>query len=388
MNPQRRKYPEIALALQLGVPHLERVAQGIREYAGTHTNWRFLQSPESHHLEPSSLKGWTGDGVIALCNRHEDLNVLAELGCPVVNISGVLENSPFPRVRNDYRQLGRLAAGFLRNRGYRRFGFYGMQKVWYSDEIEAGFREIIEAEGLPLSSLHSISSLQKIPSWQAGQEQLDQWLQSMTPPFALLGAHDPRAAMLVRACERLGLQIPLEAGVLGINDDSITCETCAPTLSSIDRNSRELGWKVAETLHRMLRGEEVEREQIIEPGQIIQRDSTRATVTEHPALRAAVTYAEAHYGETIGVEQIAQAAGRSRRWVENAFRDELQISPSHFLKRVRVQAALELLKTQPGIKLGKLASDCGFSSTRHLNAAIESIHGQPARAFRKNAAST
>ena len=372
---------EIALAIQVGVPHLERVAQGIRDYARTQPSWRFLLNPETHHLQPTALKGWRGDGVIALCNTQEDVEVLESLDCPVLNISGVLRDTPFPRVRNNYSELGRMAARFFRERGYRRLGFYGMKDVWYSEEIERGFREVIESQGLELQTHLGSSSLQQSPSWNHGQDELESWLASFTPPFSILAAHDPRAAMVVRACERNGLHLPSDAGVLGINDDTITCETCRPQLSSIDRNSRELGWTVAMTLDQMIRGETVRDEIIIPPGDLHERKSTGAIVTEHPALTAAVQFAGSHYAEPINVDQMASAAGRSRRWLEEAFRRELDRSPAEFLQRVRVDAATIRLEQEPSLNLGLLAADCGFSGTRQLNAAFLRLHGLSVRPY-------
>ncbi|MEM9281037.1 MAG: hypothetical protein AAGA96_04360, partial [Verrucomicrobiota bacterium] len=109
----RRSPLEIALAINVGITHLERVVRGIREYAAQHTNWRFLVSPETHYLSPTALEGWDGDGVIALANTPEDVRVLDSLDCPVVNLSGAAPESPFPRIRPDYDRIGRMAAWHL-----------------------------------------------------------------------------------------------------------------------------------------------------------------------------------------------------------------------------------------------------------------------------------
>ena len=72
-------------------------------------------------------------------------------------------------------------------------------------------------------------------SWNHGQEELDKWLTTVGPPFAILAAHDPRAFMVVRGCERAGLRGPNDVAVLGVNDDTSTCETSHPPLSSLLR---------------------------------------------------------------------------------------------------------------------------------------------------------
>lgn len=378
---KNRAYQEIALAVRVGIPHLERVADGIRQYAEKRARWRFLVNPEAHDLPPASLKGWDGDGVIALCNTAADQRVLRGLNCPVVNISGARKHSAFPRVRNDYREIGRRGAAYLRDRGFRRFGFYGVEGLWYSDEVEAGFAEFAEEQGIPLASLHADNPIEGIPRWNRGQEELERWLRKLQPPFAVMAAHDPRAAIVIRACEHLGLEVPRDVAVIGVNDDGVTCETCRPQLSSIDRNGFEVGWQAAVTLDRLMRGQRVSEELVIKPGQIRERESTNTLAVERPELGAALRFIDRHHQQVIGVEQVADACGKSRRWLEEAFRRELNCSPSEFLQRRRVQAATERIAADTLLPLGELARRSGFSDGRQLNSAFQRVLGQTARDY-------
>ncbi len=375
---------EVALAIRVGVPHLGRVAQGIRDYADAETNWRFLISPETHDLPPDSLSGWHGGGVIAQCNTSEEVEILDSLGCPVVNISGALRETPFPRVINDYRQIGRRSADFLRERGFRRFGFYGVAGVWYSSEIEAGFCEAVNEQELAIDTLRSASTMNSVPRWDHGQEELEKWLLSLQPPFAVMAAHDPRATMVIRACERVGLRVPDDVAVIGVNDDTVTCETSRPTLTSIRRSGREVGRLAAETLHLMMQGREVAREITVAPGRFMERESTRTLAIDHPALAAAVEFVDSHFQEAIGVDHIVTASGQSRRWLEEAFRRELDCSPAEFLKRGRVHAVQRLLQENRTIGPGELASRCGFSGTRQLHAVFEKTTGTSVKEFQRS----
>ncbi|MDF1741646.1 MAG: DNA-binding transcriptional regulator [Verrucomicrobiales bacterium] len=379
----KNRREEVALAIRVGVPHLGRVAQGIRDFADAETDWRFLISPETHDLPPRSLEGWRGSGVIAQCNTPEEVRILSALKCPVVNISGALRETPFPRVINDYREIGRRAAEFLRERGFRRFGFYGVADVWYSSEIEEGFCSAIQSQGLQVELLHSASTMEAVPRWDHGQEELEEWLLSQQPPFAVMAAHDPRATMVIRACEKVGLQVPSDVAAIGVNDDTITCETSRPTLTSIRRSGHLVGRLAAEALYRLMRGEAVEAETVIVPGRFMERESTRTLAIDHPALAAAVDFVRLHYHEAVGVEQIVAASGQSRRWLEEAFRRELSCSPAGFLKRERVKACQRAIRSKPAIGPGELAIRCGFSGTRQLNAVFERETGVSVKAFQE-----
>ncbi|MBK1879850.1 AraC family transcriptional regulator [Pelagicoccus mobilis] len=372
---------EVALAIPMGVPHLGRVVHGIREYAKMRTQWRFLISPETHDLPPRSLVGWRGCGVIALSNSEEDEQVLSSLNCPVVNISGALERSSFPRVRNDYRAIGESGAAYLWERGFRRYGFYGVEGLWYSREIESGFRGYLEKKRVSIKRLQGASSIEGKALWEEGQEQLDAWLLSQKPPFAVMAAHDPRGAMVIRSCERVGLKVPMDVAVLGVNEDSGTCETCRPALSSIERNGFEVGFRAAETLDAMIRGESVAKETILPHGNICDRESTQTLALEHPALESAVRFVEKRYRKPITVEQMAEASGKSRRWLEQAFREHLDCSPSEFLERYRVGVVVKRLEDGIGLSVGMFANEAGFSGPRQLNAAFRRSFGKSLKEY-------
>ncbi|HRQ90048.1 MAG TPA: XylR family transcriptional regulator, partial [Bacteroidia bacterium] len=317
---KRKRNDEIALAVNVGITHLARVVRGIREYAEGHTQWRFLLSPETHYLSPTALEGWKGDGVIALANTEEDFRVLASLDCPVVNLSGAWERSAFPRVRPDYEEIGRMAARHLLERGYRRFGFYGVSNVWYSSVYERGFSDELRHRGHGCSVLQVPATLSEKARWDTGQGELELWLGTLRPPFAVMAAHDPRAAMVLRACERVGLSVPGDVAVVGVNNDTVTCESCRPPLTSIERNDHEIGLVAARWLDRLIRGNaDLHSEKVVPPGRICERASTDHLAVDQPDLLAVLEFAKAHYHRPIGVAELVDACSRSRRWVEDAF---------------------------------------------------------------------
>lgn len=376
MERTKRQNREIALAIPMGVPHLARVVHGIREYAKLKTQWSFLISPETHNLPPRSLSGWSGGGVIALINTADDERVLEQLSCPVVNLSGATEQTRFPRVRNDYKAIGEAGAAYLRNRGFKRFAFYGVEGLWYSSQIEQGFCQCVERKNLSAQVLHGVSTIDGVSRWNDGQEQLDAWLLSMKPPFAVMAAHDPRGAMVIRACERTGLKVPANVAVIGVNDDAGTCETCRPTLTSIERNGFEVGFRAAEQLDALIQGEAATKETVLPHGEVFERQSTQALALEHPALAAAVRFVEERFRKPITVEQMADASGKSRRWLEEAFRESLNCSPSEFLQRHRVEIVLKQVEEGSLQSIGTLAHGAGFSGPRQLNAAFSRRFGK------------
>ncbi len=379
---KRRRPLEIALAINVGVIHLERVVRGIRDYAERHTDWRFLISPETHYLTPTALEGWNGDGVIALANTPDDMRVLDSLDCPVVNLSGAYSDSKFPRIRPDYDRIGRMAAWHLLDRGYRRFGFYGITDIWYSEGYEAGFTQELATRDLDCSVLRVAATLGEKSRWDIGQGELELWLGTIKPPFAVMAAHDPRAAMVIRACERVGLRVPEDVAVIGVNNDTVACESCHPPLSSIERNDYEIGEEAGRLLDRLIQGKPApETDKIVAPGAVQDRQSTDSLAVDHPDLLNAIEYSREHFREQIGVADIVEANPRSRRWLEDAFVEQLGCTPRTFLFRLRLREAQKLLTDSPDLLPGEVALRSGYSGTRQLNSHFRSEVGMTAKEY-------
>ncbi|HXG46903.1 MAG TPA: DNA-binding transcriptional regulator [Methylomirabilota bacterium] len=373
----------IVLALPLGVPHLEEVVHGIRRYAQRHAQWDFITSPETHSVPVASLAGWEGEGVIGMVNTPADLRVIKTLQCPVVNLSGALENPGLPRVRVDYEAAGVLAAQHLLSRGFERFAFYGLKGIFYAEALLRGFRHHVEKHGGQCSVYEDQSTIGLAKPWQHDHESLDRWLQSLQTPVGLMASHDPRAVMVVQSCRRIGWRVPDDVAVIGLNNDVFSCEFCEPPLTSISRHGERIGFEAAALLDRLLHGEPPPPADIvIPPGDVIERRSTDTlAVGDVHELARAIQFIHSHLHQPITVEQILASIGMSRRWLETAFRRKLHTTPHAYISRLRVKKTTALMRENPKLRLKEVALSCGFTSTRQMNFVFRSVTGVSPRQY-------
>ncbi len=95
------------------------------------------------------------------------------------------------------------------------------------------------------------------------------------PWMALLAMQDYRARAAMDECQRLGLDIPHDVAVLGMEDDPTVCEFCRPTLSSVSRNGWQLGYETAALLDRLMDGRSPPSHDILVPSDgVVARQST------------------------------------------------------------------------------------------------------------------
>ncbi len=138
---------QIALIYPFTVPWMGEFLLGVSNYATEHGDWSILASPPSlsgtgeNSLTLYNLRGWPGDGVITSIATSADVKAARQLSIPLVNFSGALHNPHFPTVALDHYAVGRVAAEHLLKCGFRRLAYYGIKKLYYSQQRRQGFQD-------------------------------------------------------------------------------------------------------------------------------------------------------------------------------------------------------------------------------------------------------
>lgn len=384
---RRRRLRKIAIAFPTGIPHLERALRGIKQY-GQQRGWRFVMSPETHWLRLSQLRHWRGDGVICWVNTKREAESARNLNLPIVNLSGAIADTGLPRVCVDYRRIGTMAAEHLIARGFEELAYYGLRNVWYAQMIGKGFQQAAAEANVPCSIFQTASSFAATRTLHQHQERLDRWLRTLKTPIGVMASHDERARMITEACFELGLRVPHDVAVIGMNNDEIVCEFCEPSLTSISRNAELVGHEAAALLDRLLAGEPAPNHDIIiPPDGVIERASTDITVSSDPQIAAAIDYIRRHIAEPFTIDEIVRELRVSRRWLQYRFQQQMHCSPRDYINKRRIQHARDLLIRHPQMRMSDVAQACGFRDVRRFREAFLRITGHTPQDHRTGAAS-
>jgi len=375
---------EVAVAFRGGEPHLARLLTGIADYAQQCGRWTLGFSPEALIMPMKNLKGWPGDGVLALLHTEAEARAARQLGRPVVNLSGALKATGLPRVVVDYRRAGSLAAEHLMERGFRRFAFYGLKHLWYSDQRKQGFVGRLEEVGFPCEVLEVPSGFDTPRPWRYWIEPLREWLARLKPPVGLLAVHDSRAALVVDACLRIGLVVPHDVAVVGVDNEPFACQFARVPLTSVSRNDRRVGYQAAALLDGLMLGERPPAEDLlVPPDGIVRRRSTDTLAVEDRDVRRMINFVNDHIHEAFGVERLERLVPFSRRSLEHRFKECLHCTPYDYINRARVQRAEDLLAAPTKQTLGQIARACGFRDTRRLRIVFRQITGTTPSDYRR-----
>ncbi len=380
---------QVALVYPLAVPWMTEFVRGVIDFGEKHGGWSLTTSPPSlmgageETLTLDGLQGWPGHGAIAAILNDADIDSARRLGIPVVNLAATLRHPEVPSVWPDHYGMGRMAAEHLLERGLRRLAYFGLEGFWFSELRGRGFAERAEEAGCTCDVLQVPRRLGPGANWYKRTELLVRWLKQLSPPVGLLAVQDYRARAVMEECERIGLRIPHDVAVIGMEDDPTLCDFCQPTLSSVSRNSWRLGFETAVMLNRLMEGQSSLGDVVVPSEGVTGRQSTDTIAVEDLHLAAALHFIHDHLSEPFGIDQVVRATSISRRQLEIRFRRILGCTPHEYLNGKRVDRVKQLLSAPGKTKLHNVMTACGFSSVKRLRLVFKRLTGMTPLEYRR-----
>jgi LacI family transcriptional regulator len=383
------KHPRVAILIESSRGYGRGLLRGIADYVHVHGPWSIYLQP--HHLydaTPAWLKDWRGDGIIA---RVENRRIARSIRCrrlPVVDLRGRLFDLDMPAILTDAAAGARLAAAHLLERGFRQFAYCGFVGTPYSDERSRVFNQVIEQAGFRCFTYESPRHLRgRHPEnteieGGLGEEHVLRWLRKLHRPIGLMACNDARGQQVLNACRDLGIHVPEEMAVVGVDNDDVICDLCDPPLSSVFPNTAKIGYEAAALLERMMRGEAAPRQPIyIEPVGIVTRRSTDVLAVENADVTAALLFIRDHACDGISVEDVVTHVSLSCSALERQFSKILGRTPKAEIVRVQLDRVKQLL-AETVWPLKKIALESGFRHTEYMCAVFKSKFGQTPGQYR------
>ncbi len=381
MGPRR-----IALLMSQDAGFHRQVLLGIRAYAGHAKRWLFHNAPPSMAtLRP--LAEWNPHGIIAHLDDAKVARAILKLGKPAVDTACMLQGLGIPTVDVDHTTVAQLAADHFLTRGYRNFGYFGSRLAHYSQMRLAGFRAAVEQAGFEVHACHVeyLPRLSERASWKSVNTQVRQWLRGLAKPVAVLADHDVAAHDLADMCQLLGLRVPDDVAILGVDNDELECQLAFPPLSSVAIPAEQIGFEAAKRLDRMLAGRRARGEVVyLPPLHIVTRHSTSTFAVDEPIVTAALHYIRNHLAEPLKVSRIAAEVVVRRRVLEQKFRSLLGRSVLAEIHRARVERAKELLASSE-LPMSAVAGQSGFLSPQRMAIVFRKLTGHSPGEYRREA---
>lgn len=383
-----RKRPQVALIVETSRSYGRNLLRGIASFARTRTDWALLHQEMTID---TSLPGWmTASSVRGVIARLDQCNILPlrALGVPIVDVRCHDTFPGIPQVETDDRVVAQMAFDHLWERGFRRFAFCGYRAAHYSQTRLRFFRERVERVHCPVSVYESTSppNLTLTQIEQAGLTDVDEisrWLETLTPPTGMLVCNDIRGQQVMNICRSLEISIPDDIAVIGVDDDDAICPLSDPPLSSVKPDAEQVGYRAAEILHAMIKGDSAPSSvQYIPPTTVVQRLSTQVAALDDREVALACRYIREHACDGIDVSDVAKATFLSRRQLERRFRKSLGRTPHQEITLAQITRVKQLL-CETRMTLEQIAASTGYSHRERLSTVFKSIMSQTPGAYRR-----
>lgn len=378
--------PHVALIIETATAYGRHILHGINRYLRTHQAWSvYLEQHDLNAAPPNWLANWLGDGVISRSTSRALANAVRRGHIAAVDLSDRKKPGGLPRINSNDATIGRLAAEHLRERGLQSLAFCGFAGELWSARRRAGFRAAVAEFGLGCPTFESSWYGPNVPTWENEQAAIGEWLRSLPLPVGVMACNDMRGQHLLDACLRVGLKVPDDVAVVGVDDDEILCELCTPPLSSVVPNADLIGYEAAALLDRLMAGgTEEPAERFIEPLGLTVRRSSDVLAIDDPAVADAVRFIRENACRGITVADVLRAVPVSRTYLERRFRNYLGRSPQAEIRSVQLKRVRNLL-TETDLKLVQVAELSGFAHPEYLSVVFRQATGQTPGQFRRTA---
>jgi LacI family transcriptional regulator len=385
--------PKVALLLETSNEYGRGLLRGIVRYARLNGPWSISVSPGHLRQALPRAETWQGHGIITRIRSAAMARAIRTSGLPVVassldELDAKQETRGFCEIRTDSPGIARMAARHLLERGLRDFAFCGFRGVQWSIARESTFRDFLRRQRFTCNARRIGNSdwIQE-PHWiqthERDQAMLAGWLKKLPKPVGIMACNDICGVAILQACAAIGLRVPDDVAVVGVDNDELLCGLSDPPLSSVALNLEHAGYEAAAALDAMMAGRAPQRQFIpVEPTVVVARRSTQTVAADDPLVTSALQFIRDHSGRAIDVPHVVRELRTSRRTLERRFAESTGRSVLAEITRCRLERAKRLLlETDMPIRL--VAAQAGFNSIKTFIRSFQLAEGRSATAFRE-----
>jgi len=375
---------KVGIRLYMEFEHNRRLLEGILLYIHSGAQWQITANPFFSHHWPQILKEC--DGAIVQVYEKPLAKVVNGLRIPVVSAVNSAFTPNLSAVINDDAAVGRMAAEYLLGMDCRAFAFVGFYypRRW-SHERGIGFVERLARAGQKCSLLAPFGNC-RTPSFKYSwmPADLKSWLKSLPPRTGIFAATDFVGVMVIDACRELGIAVPEDMGIIGVDNNVMLCEMAAVPLTSIATDARRLGYEAARLLNLMMKGKTSRQYQIkLPPLDIVVRRSTEFFAIDDPVLSKAMQFIATNCQKQISVLDVLKNTPLlCRRNLERRFREKLSCSIHEAIIRARINRAKRSL-AETNRPMAIVAEQSGFSDSNKLGEHFRKATGLTPTAYRR-----
>ena len=370
----------------------DQVVDGVKDIASK-VDWHVqeVNVPPTHKNLQELRKFWKPVG--AIIDAGAGVTELSEADAqsfPVVFI----DHDPATLPPNAYSTChdstatASLAVKELLSTGFSNFAYVAFsERLFWDEEREVAFKNAVKLNGKTCSvfrpsNVHGIDSVKRL-------HLMREFVASLQRPCGVFAANDRTAEEVLMVASMLGLDMPHELSVIGVDNYPTICENTVPKLTSVEPDFRKAGVTAAMLIMEVVQAKghfTGERRRTYGPLRLVRRASTRILAQHDAEVSAALELIAAKACTGLTAAEVVRLFPCSRVYAEMRFRRATGQSILEAIHVVRLERAKELL-CNPNQQLKSIADFCGFKSQNALCKFFLKETGMTMSAWRLNRSS-
>lgn len=373
---------KVILMIDCASEHDRKLLRGMTRYSNENGSWMFYRVSPGSRFEDNReewvvqwARQWGADAIIGRWDE-EKLHLLQDIDIPVVLQNNIRRSEVFSNITGDYENIGRMAAQYFRKKLFIDYAFFGIKDIIWSEERCKGFKdEVLCHNGRFYSYVEPVIG--------DDRGKIMEWLVSLPKPVALFCCDDSHALFVAETCQVLGIRVPEEISVLGVDNDDLLCNISNPPISSIEMDVENGGYKCCKMLHeRLVSGDRAPFNIIIDALRIKERRSSLIYNISDKEVLSLIAYIDDNYSKDLKMEELLKVVPLSRRSIEMRFKKATGQTIYQYLLGVRVEHFAYLLSTSDRSYID-IACEVGFRDITNVSRTFRKYKGCTPLEYRK-----
>ena len=289
----------------------------------------------------------------------------------------------------DNESIGVKAADFFVDHGLRHFAFFASnvcrERIAGAIRRDAFCKRIQEKLGTEATFSQYVTGVvaDNDDYWELGNGESEKWLGELPHPCGVLVNEDREAANMLAICKNLGIRVPDDLEILGVNNSHGFCEQAQPAISSLAPDYARCAVEAVDMLTALIADPKLPRDRRrvrVSSCAIIERGSTSVGDFGHVVARAR-EFIRRNACEGIGVPDVVAQVGVSRRLLEKRVREATGGSVLDMIQKVRLENVCRLLANTT-LPISAVTTNSGYEPTSNLGHLFRRTYGMSMREFR------
>ncbi|MGN0854845.1 MAG: substrate-binding domain-containing protein [Kiritimatiellia bacterium] len=390
-GPRKR----VAVLLPLASACARDCQDGILRYSNAVGNWNILLLPQAHPARRwKLLKDFRPHGLITHADAyplliHKGLD--PQLPTVLLGRGGTGGDTPHPHILLNGRDIAQAAAHFIARKPVGNLACIGTgaEDGSTAAEIYKNLRHALAALRPDLASRHLfLRGAGDGADRTSGLKGVGKFLKSLPTPCLVFALSDWLAWHTVMLCRELGLDVPRQIMVLGLNDNPSLCLAATPQITALAPDYNGAGYLAGKILARLFwtDGRSVRgRTFTFGLPALIERDSTLDPRGTSRIIQRAKEFIRLNFTRPLTVEDVAKALQTSKRTLNLHFARSTDRSVRAAIRAERLNRLLHLL-TRTDISIRAATEQSGFTSENRAKTIFRERFGITMTEYRTNPA--